>query len=616
MKWPPKILPATIQDGRIDPNDHHFNKLKERLVVAWHGKVGKPTRKTVPPVYVYFSAIREDGSIDEKPRFAIETVVSYLDIFRLGSVWEHYACIGCLEFEQAEFDVNFDDDGWTHITIADALVRNEAWAKEFVQHYPLKYRRDTTEILRFQTRQGPRLFIPCLEFFSTMYGSSSELRRILVTYSWEEAVARLFSEMPDDYEHDGTWVVPLGPDLTRHDAKILAHIRYNPKTLRIVKSIYSQLQKAWVDAKKSGYEARRHSLKIRPWWEGQAKLLVEGFWLDGGQDFIGLRIEGCSLPGPAVKVIFPERSQPDGAKQEEEGGDGNTPQTEIEGRVSVRKSKTNRLTQENAPDHSGSKQFVDLRALTILEDPAPIIPVRRIKAEPSATKRTVKLAVEEEETVLSPEEPYGNGKNVGKAILVTKMEMESEGVLRDMWNLAIKLCQTCPGIISVHWYDVVLGTFKEGEPELIQVEPDQSVFDSSDPKVRRWPYLEDGEKRGFLVMRVRTSVGTAYIIEIQRRIIGAQRTSTNKRSQMEESLKGLVFQLKDESEIHYWIRRFAKAICREKGRMDKVTHLCPGKALSFKHRKSKDEPDLCKPAFKLALRKVGIKLVEPKEPKE
>ncbi len=598
MRWPPEFDIAHLQQSVIREDSSLARKLHGNWVVTWYGRVGHPRNigpnRSVPPVEVHLTRRDYISLPKAQPTLFLAVPLTYLDILRIGSAWSGPRCLETIRFEVETFDVSFDPAGWAHTSLELALNNGEPWAIEFANTYPLKYVSDWTWILRFRTAQGPHIFIPCLEFYTSMYGSS-ELRRILATYQWPEVKKRLLSKNVQETDEEGetdSWVVHLGKHLDLGDARLIAHIENDPSTRKLAQLVCSQLEAP---------KAKWNPLKIQPWWTGGAKLKVEGFWLNDSHDFIGLRIMGSSLPETKVTVI--KHDSPD--FEASDADQGKSVESGLDIRTRVRKNKAEPLTPDEAPDHSGSIQFIDLREFEVLGNPAPIMVVREAAtAETSGgSKQSV---VECGERALSTDEAYGNGKGVGKAILTAKKKMESEGMLREMWIAANNICRKVPQVFSVLWYDADSDSFRAGEPQLVQVEPDLPASQK-----RGWAYLDGHEKRGFLVMRIETNAGIAYIIELQRRIIGKQK---------EEAFKGLVFQL-DESGMLDWIHLFARLICRETGRMDKVVRHCPGKAFSFKHSKPKDldttqHSSLCETAVMNALRKVGIHLVRRKKSKK
>lgn len=595
------LKPATVSDGRIVPNSRLFKQLNGTWIVTWYGRVGLPRgTNSVPPVEVYFHKLSENGLISGR-RCIGEAPLTLLNVLRIGSVWDGHVCSQSVEFQEEVFDVSFHEGDWGHTTLADAQKAGEAWASEFASFYPLKYTDDKSWLLAFHLDYGRKLIVPCLEFFTTMYGASSELRRILATYSWPEAEKRMYSSI-DDSQFD-CWVVSLGPRLVSMDGLFLAWFKYDKYARTQAKSIFSHLQIAST--------LRWKFLKASPWWKGHAKLKVEGFWLNRGHDFMAFRISGSTFPDKKTLVIMPKRPER-GTIDEDDNGSGELLDEKQEIRIVPRKNKHLPLSLDEAPDHLVPTEVHNLKNFEMLNDIRELMVVSSPKDNNVLIPRSRQKIHWKQDDIHSAStgEPYSNGKGVAKAILITEKKMESEGILTDMWNALLAFKDKFKDVLYIGCYDPATGTFKDEALLLVEVAPSEDVKKSADSKLRRWPYMDvkDGILRGFFVAKVVTTRGTAYIIEIQRRTTGNQQTSTSKRLQNEESYMGLVFQMQDESEMHDWIRQFAQAICLVRGKMKDVAPLCPGKAFTFKHSKSTHESWLCEAAVKNALKKVGIHL--------
>ena len=598
MKWPRRIVPARLQSSRIDPRAPCFRPLRGQHLVVWYGLVGSSRRGQSPWARVQFAKVSEDGSIEDRAKMEIDIAIPLLDVFRLGSVWKHHMCVGSLELDEAEFDVSFEEDGWEHVSIKVESERRKSWALEFASAYPLKYKKDMTYILEFASTKGPRVLVPCLEFYSKLYGASSELRRVLVTYPWSEATSRLFSREPPGIGEAGEWVVPLGRYMTKQDALMLAYIKHSPYARKAVKRLYSQFEVA-AKANSSGMRIPSFPLKVLPWWQGSTKLLVRGFWLAEGESFMALRILGARFPAsPPLILIYPEPEPGSKSSEQNAGTPEEVPQRVL--RLPSSNDMVSVLTQGVFPDHSGGTSVLDLGEMKNLGRPPPIRVIRYARE----SQGTVSLAAGTEgrsasSKRLSTEQPYGAGKEVGKAVLLNLLQMESKGTLRDMWNAARYLCRCSPEILSVDWYDASDGAFKDGEPQMVAVNPVPST------RGEGWAYIdrELGVKRGMLIMRIRTRSGPVFIAEIQRRPLKGAENEVK-----EEPFKGLVFRMENETDIHWWVEVLVREICTAQGRMDKVAPLCPGDARTFKHSASKRDMVPRESAVRNALRKLGILL--------
>jgi hypothetical protein len=186
--------------------------------------------------------------------------------------------------------------------------------------------------------------------------------------------------------------------------------------------------------------------------------------------------------------------------------------------------------------------------------------------------------------------------------------MESEGVLRDMWNAAVYMEKNRPDTIkSVRWFTFEDGFREDPEPRLIALEPFPEGRTDVSIGIRKWVYHDANllVPRGVLVVRVDTSAGPVFLLEIQRRRL-RRKDKEGTVAESEESFKGMVFVLEHENQLSQWLKRVLSQIRYVRGVVQKLTGDCPGTAHAFKHAPSADEQIPCEAAIKNALRKVGV----------
>lgn len=103
-----------------------------------------------------------------------------------------------------------------------------------------------------------------------------------------------------------------------------------------------------------------------------------------------------------------------------------------------------------------------------------------------------------------------------------------------------------------------------------------------------------------------------YIIEIQRRP-RVKKDKNGDTEDSEESFKGLVFILNNESDLNDWLNFLLNEVRYVKGVVQKLTEKCPGNAATFKHSTSRSNEVRCEASVLHALEKMGILI--PKDSK-
>lgn len=462
--------------------------------------------------------------------------------------------------------------------------------------YPLHHRPDRNFLLEFAMPKRKTLLIPCMEFFVRCYGRSMEVQRILATYPWAEAERRLYRP-PDQPPEPEEWPIKLAPGMHNDDAVFLAHVRYDPHARNAARSIYAQIEAAYQSS------GRWVFLRVEPWFRGRAKLAVAGLPVNGGRTFLGLRILGCSQPrGPTILRDREDR----GLAGEPETTDGRSENPSGPALRSSRPPGSLDLTDADDPDRSSAVVEIEEEEFQLLGEPRGVVDVWQ--ARDSASIR-VRRGLANEASLLSTGDPHGSGKGVGKADLHSlTVVMDSGGVLRDMWNAALRLREVHPDAVSaVEWFTFADGFRTDPEPKLISIEPFDQENRAIDAETRAWVYCSPKARipRGVLVIRIVVSGRCVYLVEIQRRTI-RRRGEDGEPVEKEEPLKGLVFVLDDERNLEEWVRLFLNQVRHVKGVVERLTGHCPGVAHVFKHSTAASEQVPCEAAIRNALKKVGF----------
>lgn len=597
-----------IDPRELQPTHVRHLKLKDLppgdYVVRWYGAVIKnKATVSLPHVAVWFQKLDVDGTLSDHRR--IDVGITDLGLLQIGTIWNQNGCNRQIRFEEHTFQVNFSREGWEIASQYDlSHSREELFIPSKI--YPLNWASyDRSQLLVFELRNGRKLIVPCLEFYSRYYGRSGHVRRVLATYGWEQAEPKLYLPF-EGSAPPGSWPINLASNTRNSDAVFLAHVKYDSDTRHAAKSVYAGLETQYDDKRLGG----KAFPKISPWFKGNAELIVQGHWLDDDR-FLALRIAGGSYPqGPHI-IAYRENpgkadeSAPDGAPFSGWRGGRNLPPPPVFN-----------VTSDDEPDHSSDTADIEDSTFRISGPPRKVDFIKSSKAVTRPAKSTPK----EQSEQYSPGERYGSRRGTGVASIHTETILESNGVARDVWEALLHLRETMPNqVIAVGWYsaDTKQVNFS-AEPSMAalwQFSEDEANAHKLKPAHQRWVYLNDEKLRGVLVSFVRTTTGSAYLFEIERR----QRTRTSDEGQEfsdEEALCGLV--VSTPSSIHpgAWIPRVLDGIRLARGVMKRVLKYCPQDqtlAHYYRHPTSSTDQISGHSTVINALGKVGIEIPRPKQ---
>lgn len=579
-----------------------FSENSTSLMTWWYCGIYKNRKAgSQPNVLVEFREISESGTVSEKPFFQ-RVPLTALGQFRVGSVWQRGIIRSEAQLDIGRFTVDFDLDGWTVDSFNQS--RLEGRPPPFPRSlYPLQYASDKNWLLVFRLPTGGRLVIPCLEFFYRCYGSSAELKRVLATYPWPEIHggqrSRLFLPLGEP-EESGKWKVNMPPLLRNGDEIFLAHAKYDSYTRNIAKRIYAQIESNFdTNDKVPAF------IKVAPWFRDFAELKVKGLAFDNGRSFLGLQVLGCS--DPAGVPISQLREYQERFRPELDESNGNPGATLPERRL-TKLPEIIDLAGDREPDHGALTVEIQDPDFEVLGEPREVSRPRKKSAQGSLGGYTP--ARGREVDAVSSGESFGSGKSTGYASISAKPVLESQGVLRDMWNAMLYLSSVQVGRIkSVEWFTFDDGFSSQLEPKLIGLTPFDDAATERDNipnATRNWLYMNPQnrcEVRGVLVTRLSVSGQYVYIAEIQRRARTVKDSSDNKKLS-EEAYKGLVFVLEDQSEFESWLRSVLAQIRHVKGVVQRLVGECPGYASAFKHNTASTDRVPCESSVLNALNKV------------
>ncbi|AWI79453.1 hypothetical protein CEW87_08775 [Parazoarcus communis] len=567
-------------------------------VVWWYCGINKNHQaESQPSALVAFRELLSSGHLSDDV-YHRRVPLTALGQVRVGTVWKEGLCQAEVILDTKEFAVDFTKGEWKLTSFWLAAENGEL--PPFPHGiYPLKYQKDQNWLLEFALATGGRLIVPCLEFFTRCYGRSAELRRVLATYPWSECKEKRLYAPLDEPEEPDRWKVKLRKRLVNGDVVLLAHAKYELYTERAVKAIYAQIEAHYESA-----SPKPAFIKVAPWFRGPASIKAKGIWFDDGKSFLALQVVGCS--DPSGVPILRGRENSNNAKERTENDEPGSAWAGMPTRVLAKLPEIVDLTDEVEPDPSAISMEIEDPEFEVLGQPRVVVEMKKNRAHSSSGQKVKGTDASQ----FSSGEPYGRGQGVGYASIHARPVMESEGMLRDMWNAMLFMKRAYPKrVTSVAFFTVNDGYKETPEPTLIPFAP-FAEKDDVKPDVRNWPYIRLGSSpdvRGVLVARMTIDGRQIHIMEIQRRP-QKRKDSQGNTQEAEESFQGLVFEVTNHVNIDAWADFLLTEVRGVKGVVGKLLRKCPGPAETFRHLPAKTEEMPCEAALKSALTKVGVNL--------
>lgn len=583
----------------------------EDWIVWWFGPIYPSLQEgKQPKIEVLFRRLLPGNEVSNGTIRAKIPITCFC-MTQIGTVWKNGSCKSMARFDIEDFDIEFTDSP----KLVSFANRATPPFPDSIHH--LSNSGDQSWLLEFSLPTGGRLLIPCMEFFSRCYGSSAEVKRVLTTYPWINARDRLYTADTIQVS-EGELGISQANRTVKADGYFITHAKHDDFTKQIAKKIYTDISiGAGPDKQGKIY------LQVKPWFMGPATVRVEGIWFDDHQSFLALRVTGCSAPpGGLIKRSMANSNKAANPAPNPEGKawDGTTTRRLVKPPDSVE------VTGDANPDHGGDRVEIQAPSQTLLGDVRPIIDVVPDEAKDSAGQKKTETPAD----TYSGGESEGSGKGVGHASIHSPMVLESQGMLRDMWNALLFLKKTYPAIVrKVEWYTKDDGFNSSPEPRTISMKP-------FDPEINRskWPYFDPKAEilRGVLVARVTVTdpndddrLKFVYLTEIQRRLqrkkkkeeakdesstTGADQAKEPEAEETElkeQSFSGTVFTLNDDAKLDDWLKMFLSEIRLTSGRLNNsLLNKCPGDAHSFQHSHSQKNKVTCQSTAINALSKVGV----------
>ncbi|WP_439294594.1 hypothetical protein [Lonepinella sp. BR2882] len=270
-----------------------FYNENDEYVVNWYDwKLS--LEKSITSVDVNFINITQPTYIRNDNEYqsflVIRVPLNILHKLPFGSVW--YKGKSKEKFELERFTVTFNKASklsYEHLNGTQNPIFNY---KEYIHASDYeRFAKDANNLLVIK-QDNLNYIVHPLSFFMAHYGYSSELKRLLSTYNWKKIEEKLHLNaiVPNI---DKPVILPRS--LLQNDAVFLYHLRYDPTTKHLVKSVSTN----FVLAK----EEKRY-YTIYCWHEQDITLSFNGIRL--GDTVLCCQIAGISQPqGEPINLVLP-----------------------------------------------------------------------------------------------------------------------------------------------------------------------------------------------------------------------------------------------------------------------------------------------------------------------
>lgn len=149
------------------------------------------------------------------------------------------------------------------------------------------------DFLVFKKSDGGNFYITKVEYFLSLFGVSTELKRVLLSNTYL-GIIDTFKLKNNLEETPQYWYVPSfsSTKYLEHDAVLLAHLKYTKETQIAVKKLTTSL----LTNKINSFISSSQKLSIKPWHNQPIEMVVSGFPIKGSKDFFVSKIQAFSDP--------------------------------------------------------------------------------------------------------------------------------------------------------------------------------------------------------------------------------------------------------------------------------------------------------------------------------
>ncbi|WP_334321270.1 hypothetical protein [Gilliamella apicola] len=277
-----------------NPTRGKYNKTDE-YVVTWYENYFS-FEKSNALVEVTFNNLTHPtfSNVDGKKYqsfLVIKLPINYLHKIPFGSIWENGKSKQMVKLE--EFKVTFSEDKQlTYKALSEDKESHPFEADKYINaSYLETFKKDKNKLLIIKYKNNDKSYIVHpLHFFMAHYGYSSELKRILITNTWNKVKNKLL--LAKEFKEKGVFIPN---NLTRKDAVFLYHLKYDTYTQNVVKELTDTI----IFNKKNS----KTDYLIRCWHDKPITLSFNGIKL--GNCILCCQITGISQPpGETINLYY------------------------------------------------------------------------------------------------------------------------------------------------------------------------------------------------------------------------------------------------------------------------------------------------------------------------
>jgi len=552
------------------PKELHNNKL---YFVVYHGAFTDSGNNYQPKISVLIKEVNiQTGEIIGSGK-CIKILSEYAELMQIGFVvkFEDNGCTARVKYKylypRQEFQIDYRKKGWEsfypknedEFFIPKALHDPTSSFDSLVIGAPyVKFHAQNHSQIRY-------LYVSCFELFMRTYGTSSYLKRVLLSYDLESAKSKLFQNFEYNKHSTkvGEWILKPNKNTSNGDIPLLAAIKYDETSKRIVKSIFSKL------ITKQKYKFPW----ISPWQQIKGSINVSGIKISDDA-FLATRIEGTTVPENQVRIIKDKKVYIKNGIEIGENEASNLPPKEL-----LNDPDFN-LSQDKEPGDSGG--ITEIEGTKIETKGFPTIntsyDIEIVEIEDDSNKQNKKTSLDQyskkQESDLTTNPQHNFPSNAKQANLIAPLELESKGTPYEIWSHFTRLKKAHPEIIqSVEHYNFQDG-FSNLEPLSLITLPlpekpkNYKNFDDDEKEkftdAVNWTRIKRDRSRGLLVIKVVTNSCTFYCLEIERKI----KTDNSGES---ENFKGCYFSLNNNKQLNAFLLNLLNSLPLVTGKFGSLT---------------------------------------------
>lgn len=372
----------------------------------------------------------------------ITVPINIMHYFFIGSVWKNGKAIKQVRFQEylitatAEFEGKRNNVSYYPFYDKKNRQYNAPFLASLYTIEPdyNNYRYDQNQLISIQSDNIDFIIHP-LQLFCSHYGLSSDIKRILVTYNWNEIQNRLYLDKNEPSLYPEKHVI-LPKYFVKKDSIFLYHLKYDKTTLERVKILNNEI--------KISIE-NKTPIKYPFWHKQEVQLRIRGIKLDNVilcAEIIGInQPEGddITLVLHRNKKIDKENSQSN--ENENEKVISKTYKREVE--TEYLDSKITSTEPNNKTSQYIKKRFEELGKRRIIKT----VQIQQKNNRLSQSKSILP----KEATEFGFGDHYGTEGTVGLAVCYLDDTAQNKDIkLFKLWDMAKKFALLNKG--SAHWF--------------------------------------------------------------------------------------------------------------------------------------------------------------------